>query len=192
LESPPITGKGWVLTPEAFAALLDWLDPDTDQAAKRYEEIRRRLIKFFTHRKCIAAADLADETFNRVARKIQEGLKRTSNDSSAPYFYAVAHNIYLEHVRTKPATLPMPSPRSADEVELEHACLDQCMERLSPRSRDLISEFYQEEKQAKIEHRKRLAERFGITPNALRIQAHRIRLVLHECLRQCLGQHELL
>ncbi len=187
-SQPTTTSKGWVLTQEAFDALLGWLNPDRGQAAKRYEEIRRRLVRFFTGRKCAAAEDLADETMNRVARKVQEGLVYTGD--TAPYFYAVAHNIYLEHIKQKPHVPPPAPSRDAAEVEREHACLELCLERLQARSRELIREFYQEEKSAKIEHRKRLAERLGITTNALRIQAHRIRQVLHDCVRQCLSQQE--
>lgn len=193
MESPPVTkGKDWVLTQEAFDALLGWLDPDSERAAIRYEEIRRRLIRFFTGRRCAPAEDLTDKTLNRVARKLQDGL--TYVGETAPYFYGVAHNVYLEYIRTQnPSPLPPPPPpRPTDEVEHEHSCLEECLGRLQPRSRELIREFYQEEKKAKIEHRKRLAERLGITPNALRIQAHRIRLVLLECIRQCLGRRELL
>lgn len=189
MESPPpTTGNGWVLTQEAFDALLGWLDPDRERAAKRYEEIRRRLIRFFTGRKCAAAEDLADETMNRVARKVQEGLVYVGD--TAPYFYAVAHKVYLEHVKKKPHVPPPPPPRNAEEAEREHSCLDLCLERLQPRSRELIREFYQEEKGTKIEHRKRLAERLGLSMNALRIQAYRIRQVLLECVRQCLSRHE--
>lgn len=186
-SQPTTTNKGWLLTQEGFDALLGWLDRDRERAAKRYEEIRRRLVRFFTGRRCAAAEDLTDETMNRVARKVQEGLAYVGD--AAPYFYAVAHNVYLEHIKPKPHVPPPPPPRDVEEVEREHACLESCLERLQPRSRELIREFYQEDKSAKIEHRKRLAERLGLTPNALRIQAHRIRQVLLECVRECLSRH---
>ncbi len=48
-------------------------------------------------------------------------------------------------------------------------------------------EYYQEEKGKKIAGRKGLAERLGITLNALRIMVHRIRLNLEECVRECLS-----
>ncbi|HEX8292879.1 MAG TPA: hypothetical protein VF570_14065 [Pyrinomonadaceae bacterium] len=191
MESPPTTkGKGWILTQESFDALLGWLDPDPGRAAARYEEIRRRLIRFFTCRQCADADDLTDETINRVAAKVLGGLAYVGE--TGPYFYGVAQNVHREYVRKKPPVPLPPPPCPTDEVERKHACLEQCLERLQPRSRELIREFYQEEKQAKIEHRKRLAERMGMTPNALRIQAHRIRLVLLECVGRCLGQNELL
>lgn len=170
--------------------MLGWLDPDRERAAQRYEEIRRRLIKFFACRKCAPAEDLTDETINRVAMKVREQLGSNYVGDTAPYFYGVAHNVYLEYVRRKPPTLPPPPPRPTEEVEREHACLEQCLEQLPPRSRELIREFYREERQAKILHRKRLAERLGMTPNALRIQAYRIRQSLLECVRQCLTQNE--
>jgi DNA-directed RNA polymerase specialized sigma24 family protein len=172
--------------------MLCWLDADRERAANRYEEIRRRLIKFFSCRQCAAAEDLTDETMNRVARKVQEGPPHLYVLDAASYFYGVAHNVYLEHVRRKPAAPPPPLPTPTEEVEREQACLELCLEKLAPRSRELISEFYREDGQAKIDHRKRLAGRLGLTPNALRIQAHRIRVVLLGCMRLCLAEHELL
>jgi hypothetical protein len=45
--------KDWELSQEAFDALLDWLDSDREQAALKYETIRRSLIKIFTGRGCV-------------------------------------------------------------------------------------------------------------------------------------------
>ena len=39
--------KNWELTGEAFDLFLSWLDADRDQAAFKYEALRRRLIVFF-------------------------------------------------------------------------------------------------------------------------------------------------
>jgi dihydroneopterin aldolase len=64
--------KNWELSQETFDALLAWLDSDRDQAAMKYEKIRRALIKIFTGRACVEPEDLADETINRVARKLKE------------------------------------------------------------------------------------------------------------------------
>jgi DNA-directed RNA polymerase specialized sigma24 family protein len=62
------------------------------------------------------------------------------------------------------------------------------MEQLPQGNRELVLEYYRDEKRAKINHRKELAERMGIAPNALRIRAHRIRLTLQQCVRACLEQ----
>ena len=64
--------KDWFLSQEAFDALLKWLDSDREQAAMKYEDIRKRLIKIFTGRDCVEAEDLADETINRVVSKLDE------------------------------------------------------------------------------------------------------------------------
>jgi DNA-directed RNA polymerase specialized sigma24 family protein len=62
------------------------------------------------------------------------------------------------------------------------------MERLTPDNRNLVLKYYQEEKRARIDHRKRLAEKLGIAVNALRIRAHRIRASLEECVQKCLEE----
>ena len=62
------------------------------------------------------------------------------------------------------------------------------MQRLTSRNRELILEYYREEKHLKIDHRKELAQRLGIALNALRIQACRIRASLQECVFECLKQ----
>jgi DNA-directed RNA polymerase specialized sigma24 family protein len=53
----------------------------------------------------------------------------------------------------------------------------------------LVLQYYQEEKGAKIEHRRAMAERLGIPLNALRIRAHRIRVALRDCVSDCLARH---
>jgi RNA polymerase sigma factor (sigma-70 family) len=185
--------KEWVLTQEAFDGFLGWLDTDREQAGRKYEEIRQKLIKIFICRGCTVADDLADETINRVARKVPE-FRDTYVGDPVHYFYGVAHNIHLEYLRKKReaelALVPPPPPSRCDDTELEYECLEECMAKLPPEHRKLVLEYYQEEKRAKIEHRKRLAEQLGIDLNALRIRAYRIRAGLHDCIRECLRHSE--
>jgi DNA-directed RNA polymerase specialized sigma24 family protein len=61
------------------------------------------------------------------------------------------------------------------------------MQKLTEENRKLVIEYYQDERQAKIDHRKALAERLGIAINALRIRAFRIRASLQECVTNCLN-----
>jgi RNA polymerase sigma factor (sigma-70 family) len=183
-------GKEWELDQGAFDKLLAWLNPDPEQAGRKYEGIRSRLIKIFTCRGCTIPEELADETINRVARKVPE-IAATYTGDPALYFYGVGHNVYLEYVRKKPAPTPPPKPEPSQELEQEFECLEQCMQQLPPRSRELILQYYQEEKQAKIDHRKNVAQRLGMALNALRIQAHRIRAALQECVIDCLRQRAL-
>lgn len=65
------------------------------------------------------------------------------------------------------------------------------MEKMLPKNRDLLVEYYQEDKQAKIDHRKELAGRYGLDMNALRIRVHRIRSVVGECTTACLQRRRI-
>jgi hypothetical protein len=84
--------RRWTLTKESFDSLLAWLDPDREQSARKYESIRRTLIKIFTWRNVSDAEDLADETINRVAQRVNEVKPYYSGDP-ALYFYGVAKNL---------------------------------------------------------------------------------------------------
>jgi DNA-directed RNA polymerase specialized sigma24 family protein len=181
--------KEWSLTQENFDALLLWLDPNRERAGDTYERIRIRLIKIFTCRGCCEPEDLADDTINRVAKRLKDIEDRFTGDR-ALYFYGVANKVYLEHIRKKPVPVPPTPTRDSDEIEQEYDCLEQCMEQLSKDNRDLVLQYYQEEKRAKIDHRRRLANSLGIALNALRIRAHRIRLTLFECVQNCLAERQ--
>jgi len=177
--------KDWELSQEAFDALLDWLDSDREQAALKYEKIRRSLIKIFTGRGCVEPEDLADETINRVTSKLKEIGKEFSGDRTR-YFFGVANKVHLEHLRRK---LPQPTPpptNDPDRIELEYSCLERCIERLSKEHRELLLRYHGAEGPAETEHRRALAAELGIAPNALRIRVYRIRMGLKECVEKCI------
>src|SRR4249919_1835401 len=58
------------ITAGRFAGLLARLDPDPDRAAAEYERLRRALGKFFDWRGHPAPDECADETLDRLARKL--------------------------------------------------------------------------------------------------------------------------
>ena len=62
------------LTSTAFTRLLACLDPDRERAGEKYEDLRRTLIKFFEWRNAPFPEDHTDETFNRIAKKLGEGI----------------------------------------------------------------------------------------------------------------------
>ena len=70
VASLPAMRKNWSLTQESFDRLLAWLGPGPEEAGRRYEEIRRSLIKIFTCRGCHEPEDMADETINRVVASL--------------------------------------------------------------------------------------------------------------------------
>jgi RNA polymerase sigma factor (sigma-70 family) len=179
--------KDWILTQESFDALLAWLDPERDIAGQKYEEIRIRLIKLFTCRGCYDPEDLADETINRVTKKLKE-LESDSDGDRLPYFYAVANNVFKEYLRRKSPNPPIRAMQESNNIEQEFACLEDCLSELEVEQRELVLNYYQDEKLAKINQRKRLAEKLGIAANALRIRAYRIRAALQKCVEKCLDR----
>ena len=64
-------------------------------------------------------------------------------------------------------------------------CLDRCLEQLKPEQRTLIVDYYRDSRRQKIERRRELADRLGISMNALAIRACRIRDALLTCLEGC-------
>jgi len=179
--------KGWEMTQEDFSKFLYWLNPDRDRAGEIYEKIRHRLIRIFVSRACTSSEELADETINRVVRKVQE-IADTYVGERIPYFIAVANKVHLEFLRKKPVPQTPPVLESSVWAEAEYDCLEECMEHLTPRSRDLVLAYYREEKHEKISLRKQQADKLGIPLNALRIRACRIRAKLESCVIDCLRQ----
>lgn len=168
-----------------FQNLLGWLGPNPDQAATKYENIRRRLIRIFMHRGCVVAEDLADETIERVTKKISEIRKTYSpDDDPAPYFYRVSYYIHQEYLKRKYDPAP-PPPEEKEDLEPELDCLDRCLETLATEDRDLILAYYPGQER-NIDGRKKLAELLGLSLNALRIRACRLRSELEDCVRKCL------
>jgi DNA-directed RNA polymerase specialized sigma24 family protein len=183
--------KSSTLAQEPFDRLLAWLDSDREYAGRKYEEIRYKLIKFFTCHGCTVPEELADRTIDRVANKMKV-IAESYVGEPALYFYGVARNIYLEYLKKNSSPLPRPVlPEPVEDVEQVYACLDQCLGQLPPDGRELILEYYQGDRGVKIEQRKELAGRLGIPVNALRIRAHRIRVGLQECMRRCVEQQQL-
>jgi RNA polymerase sigma factor (sigma-70 family) len=182
----------WSLSQEAFEKLLDSFSADRDEAGAQYELTRRKLVRFFEWRAIASADERADETINRVARRIDEGQVIENLKS---YFYGVARMVFMEALKEldrtpvpiddAPQILQQKTPEAIDPDD-RLVCLDQCLDSLPAENRKLIVDYYQEERRAKIELRQELADRLKIPLNALRIRAHRIRHTLEQCINRCL------
>jgi DNA-directed RNA polymerase specialized sigma24 family protein len=178
--------KQWVLSKYSFEQFLAILDANPELAGQKYEALRLRLVKFFEWRACSFAEDLADETIDRVARKIDAGEQIVDYIG---YTYQVAKLLYLENLKRKAkeqaVVINMPVTTSQEEnPQLD--CLESCLQLLTEENRRIILGYYYNDKQAKIDHRKKLAETLGLTLNALRIKTNRIRTKLEECVFKCL------
>ena len=163
----------------AFERFLCWLGPDPESAGRKYELIRGRLIMMFRARRCVFAEDLADTTFERVARKLTDLTTEFTGDP-ARYFYGVAKKVFLEYqheLMTKRKRAGCLPPASTVDQELETMLkqLDDALSAIPKSDRDLILTYYTHTGRNKISHRRALAKQFGIGPNALRLRVFRIR-----------------
>ncbi len=173
----------WSLTAESFETFLGWLSPSREDAGRKYEQLRKQLIKFFEWRGCHTPEELSDEAVNRVAKRLAAaGVEGTGG--SFAYCYGVARLVLLEYWRKvkpepMPADVPAPgiSPPEWSEAELE--CLSKCLGQLSAHDRTLITRYYQGDGRERIEIRRELAREVG-GANALRIQVFKIRAKLRE------------
>lgn len=190
------------MTSIAFQKLLEWLDEGEDSDGEKYLEMRRRLVDYFDRKNCLIPDELADETLNRVARRIEEegGIE---SETSAKYCYITARFVFLESLRGKEKasvsiedvsvkdTARKFSASSADEEnnlkEKLLACLEKCVGELDAANRELIVSYYYGVERVKIENRRALANKLGISSNALNIRACRIRDKLEICVGKCAG-----
>jgi len=195
--------KDWTLTPPAFDRLLKWLDEGADSDGRKYLEMRQRLVTYFDRKNCAAPDELADETLNRVARRLEEENLTHSETPVAKYCYIMARFVFMEYLRGAQKDRPLsgdirqlpyvtnPSGSILDnEKEKQEkllSCLDQCTGKLDSLNRDMILRYYTGKERVKIEARRALAASLGISMNALSIRACRIRDKIEWCVRQCLG-----
>ena len=180
-----------VLTKSNFDCMLEWLDANRTRAGEKYEVIRNGLIDMFYYKGCVASEDLADETIDRVSRRVVEIKDSYSGDPSR-YFYGVGKRVYKEYLKRKqPDELPvlLEAP-PVEDVEQQYECLDQCMSELTVGNRTLILQYYSERKQAKINKRRAILEMLNLKPSALRVRVFRIRQVLEQCVGNCMELRE--
>jgi DNA-directed RNA polymerase specialized sigma24 family protein len=196
----------WRLSELAFRRLLDWIDEGLNSKGERYIELRRRLVAFFDRKNCAFPDDLADETLNRVARRLEE---TGSIEATVParYCYIVARYVFLEtlhQTRRDPVSLADLPPDRRDQAlasaqsdlsaddEISDvqrlACLRSCLGKLDDEQREMICQYYQGEQRTKIENRRAIAVRLGLTMNALSIRACRVRARLEGCVAECMSR----
>jgi RNA polymerase sigma factor (sigma-70 family) len=184
------------LTPESFRKFLQCLDADENEASEKYLQIQRNLVRFFENRGLNFADELADEVINRIVKKIESG---ETIENPATYAVGIARFVVLEARRknAKEQAFLQQQPDSvspqeiSDEKDFEAKrlnCLNKCLVEISPEDREIIVGYYQGEKSAKIELRAKIAENCGVSANALRKRAVRLREGLGRCINLCLNK----
>jgi RNA polymerase sigma factor (sigma-70 family) len=141
---------------------------------------------------------MTDETFDRVAKKVHE-VRQSYQGDPRLYFRAVANNLIKENfkkIKTQVSLDDVDLPaqqtiETAEETADIEECLQSCLRKLDSEKRKLILAYYAKEKQAKIDHRHELAQRFGISVETLRVRVFRIRASIEECIESCLKRKSL-
>ena len=193
---------------DSWEELFNFLDPgraasagsDRNRVAEdRCAEIMRKLVFFFAGRRCANPEDLAMETILRVAAKCRD-VDVSSYADRVGYFFGVARNVvheqhrsglreskvlesFLREISTTPA-----DPDAWKHAEVAQTCLERCIAKLPGHARQLILRYYATHGAAKVTAHRALADELGKSVNALRIEAHRIRKALQQCVFSCLHQ----
>ncbi len=124
------------------------------------------------------------------------------------YCYVVARFVLLEDIRRDRRHVSIDEPRRVDLLRTgpiglvepdERAaireerldCLAPCMQTLRPEQRELAIEYFRDSGRQRIDRRRDLAKRLGITMNALGIRAFRIRDALMTCVDGCRGRRQI-
>lgn len=133
------------------------------------------------------AEDLADETINRVMKRLPE-IRDTYVGEPARYFHGVARFVIREMMRRKEVAVEeVPGVTTEAEVHSdEYDCLLKCLRFLPSDRRELILDYYIYDGRDKIAQHRRMASELGITEGALRGRAHQVRGNLEKCIQQCI------
>ena len=196
------------LTPESWSSLFDFLDPARPSregpgrdaaAASKFIEIRRKLECYFAARGCPDAEDLAIETMLRVAAKGGQ-VDRAGFADATGYFYGVARNVLHEWrrrqqsddaardaVRAELGRAAFPPTAAWDERERVHRYLARCLAKLGGRDSRRLLSYYGASGAASIAHHKQIAAEAGKSVNSLRIEVHKLRKAVRDCLFGQLG-----
>ena len=193
---------------ESWEELFNFLDPNraastgpdrNREAEDRCAEILRKLVFFFAGRRCANPEDLAMETILRVASKCRD-VDVSSYADRVGYFFGVARNVVHEEHRSalreskalesflREISRTPADPDAWKQAESAQSCLEHCVATLPDHARQLILRYYSNQGAAKVTAHRALADELGKSLNALRIEAHRIRKTLEQCVFGCLHE----
>jgi DNA-directed RNA polymerase specialized sigma24 family protein len=190
-ESRPRGFQG--LTREEFDFFLSKLDPDRELAGEAYLLLWDKLRMYFQSRVCLVAERLADETLNRVARKVARGEEIRNLPA---YCYGVARLVLLEYLKSGEAgALPLdelpPTPvRKADELERKErlAIFEKCLRELPEVEARLLVQYWYHDDVSNPDARRQMAEELKISGTALRLRIFRIKAKFEQCYQRCMGE----
>src|SRR5262245_53350951 len=199
-ESSSKPGRDWTPTPEAFKQVLDKLDADQEQASKKYEELRRKLIRYFELHGGSPPDVLADKTIDIVAGRVIDG---ADIQNIGAFAMGVARRVTQEYWRSNetktisiegleqdwPLDIPDPEQKML-RAETERRekkrlkSMGRCLDELPADELNLMVQYQTGEKSERIKNRETLARKLGVSQIALRQRVHKIRARLRECVER--------
>jgi DNA-directed RNA polymerase specialized sigma24 family protein len=175
-----------------FQLLLSSLDPDEERAGLAYERIRKALIRFFDWRGAAFPEECADETLDRLMKKLEQGVAVIEVTGFALGIARLVHQEALRADARRVALEADPQASSlAESLERERIAryLETCLDGLPEQGRELILRYYTPDRgRSRIQDRANLAREMGMSSNALRSRAQRLRNSLEDCVRSKTGQ----
>jgi DNA-directed RNA polymerase specialized sigma24 family protein len=175
---------------DGWRRLLATFDLEPARAAERYRRARLRVIERLRARRCPDAEAIADEAFERAARRLGGG--EVVRGEIEHYVNGIARLVALEAGRKAQRLRSLdrdpPDHRSyLDEDPAIDPVLERCLDDLGPDGRALLIAYHTGDGAERIAARRRLADQLGIGLNALRIRAHRLRGQLELGVRRALA-----
>lgn len=174
------------ITPDAFAALLAALG-DAPSKGAHYENLRSKLIFFFSRRLLQFPEDLADEVLDRLAFRLSKGTEIASIEAFA---LGIARHVALEQNKRKDLhqgvdnaffdNVPASSPTQSNEEEIVR--MERCLKKLPSSESRLLRGYYLSSVNNHIQARRNLADEMGVSPLALRQKVFLARQKLRECI----------
>lgn len=199
-----------LLKQNAVAHLLRRLSPDKEQAGRIYESLRRKLVEIFARRgvPTLFLYELADETLDRVGRKLAAG-EVIHHPEPMAYVHGVARNVLNEFWRKQSrrekteVVIEDLSPRdlakleSRDRLQQERdnqarwlECMDEFLKTLPPKDAAMLRNCHHDDPRQQSINRRQAAAQMGMTENSLRTHLHRIRQMLQRKVRACVERRQ--
>jgi DNA-directed RNA polymerase specialized sigma24 family protein len=174
------------ITPESFASLLAALG-DTPPGGARYEQLRAKLIFFFSRRLLAFPEDLADEVLDRLAYRLSQ---HTAIASAEAFALGIARHVAQEQSgrKSQPQNVDhtffdnVSAPTVTLSKEEEIVRMEHCLKKLPSSEARLLKGYYCAAGNSQIKARKSLAETLGISPIALRQRVFLARQRLRNCM----------
>ena len=175
----------------SLEALLALLGAGSKDAGAAYRELHLRLVRLFRLQSDSDPEALADEAMDRLGkiavRTNTAGARQI--DSPVALALGIARHLLQEDQRrqmretaTARDWVGSRVQESKAEAEILEA-ISTCLATMPAGKRDLLTTYYEWRGERKIEHHRNLAEKLGLTLNALRNRLMRARQELDACVR---------